>query len=128
MKIRKEISMASQGFTLIELMIVVAVLAIVSAIALPMYRGYLQTSAEGVLVNNISTIEIFQEDFRLRTGNYLLVAANEAAITAAIGWNPQKNDGTTYSIANPGNGNYRVTATSPDGTVVCMELPIGTRC
>ena len=119
----------ARGFTLIELMIVVAVLAVISAIALPAYNGYVQTSREAVLVNNITTMEIFQEDFRLRNGAYLTVAANVAAIEAAIDWQPEGDEpGTTYSIAAGPGGSYQVTATSPQGTSVCMQLPDGIRC
>ena len=92
---------ASRGFTLVELMVTVAIIAVISAIALPLYSGYVQTSREGVLVQNISTIEVFQEDFRMRTGNYLTVAADLDAIEAAIGWRPRDEDGAvTYTIAS----------------------------
>lgn len=42
------------GFTLIELMIVVAVIAVLSVIALPLYRDYLQTSANGACLQEAS--------------------------------------------------------------------------
>lgn len=122
-------SETQRGFTLVELMIVVAVLAIISAIALPAYNGYVQTSRQAVLVNNISTIEIFQEDRRLRTGTYLTNAANAAAIAVAIDWDSEGDEpGTTYSIAPGPGGSYQVTATSPEGTSVCLRLPDGVRC
>ena len=117
----------SAGFTLIELMITVAIIAVLSAIAIPLYNGYIQTSREGVLVNNISTIEIFQEDFRLRNGNYFAPAADAAAIEAGIGWTPRDDGNIDYSIADAGNS-YRVTATDAAGVTVCMQMPEKIRC
>ena len=117
-----------KGFTLVELMIAVAIIAIISAVALPLYRDYIQTSQQGVLINNIASIEVFQEDFRLRTGAFMTTAANLAAISAAIGWEPQSNDGTTYSIAAGPGDSYQVTATSSTGIVVCRRFPDKVAC
>jgi type IV pilus assembly protein PilE len=120
--------MAQRGFTLIELMIAVAIIAIVASVALPLYSGYVQTSREGVLTTSIVTMEIFQEDFRLRTGAYLTVAADVAAIEAAIGWEPQDDGAITYSIAAGPGGSYEVTAIDATGTTVCLRLPPKVRC
>lgn len=116
------------GYSLIELMIAVAIIAIISAVALPLYSGYLESSREGVLVNNVSSIEIFQEDFRMRTGAYMLVAANATVIEAGIGWTPQDGGAVSYSIADGGLGTYEVTAVDEVGTTICVQFPGGDRC
>lgn len=116
-----------QGFTLLELMIAVAILAVLAGVGIPTYNGYIENSREAKLMSNIATIEVFQENYRLRTGSYATVGANLAAITAAIDWEPQTNDGTTYVLAASGTG-YSVTATDAQGKSVCMVYPVKTRC
>jgi prepilin-type N-terminal cleavage/methylation domain-containing protein len=132
-------SSMQRGFTLVELLVVIALLAIISAVAMPLYSRYIDTARQGALINNIATMEVFQEDFRLRTSCYAVGLADVAAINAAIGWQPQTVDGTTYSIAtggvcaaaptNPNRGSsYRVTATDTAGTTVCRQFPQKIAC
>ena len=116
--------MKQSGFTLIELMVAVGVLAVLSAIALPVYNGYVSTSRVGALVNNIATVEVFEEDYRLRNGVYQAGAFNggpDAGLTQ-LGWQPQENDGTVYTIVLSGSS-YQMTATDRVGTTVCRQYP-----
>jgi len=118
------------GFTLIELMVTVGVLVVLSALALPVYNGYVKTSREGALINNIATIEVFEEDYKLRTGAYIdgvFDGVNPDADMQTLGWQPQDKDGTTYSIVLSG-GSYKVTAVDSSGTTVCRQYPEKIAC
>lgn len=121
----------ADGFTLIELMIVVAIIALISAIALPLYSGYVETSQEGVLMNNISSIEVFQEDARLRTGAYVAgsydVAGGDTSLSdPPLNWDPRDEE-VVYDVVLVGNS-YRITATHPAGVTMCRQYPEGIPC
>ena len=119
----------ARGFTLIEIMIAVAILSIVAAVAIPIYRDYIQTARMGTLINNVATIEVFQEDFRLRNGTYQEGEWDGGADAdlALLGWAPQDDDGTVYAITVAGD-TYTVTATDSVGTTVCRVFPARTDC
>lgn len=67
--------------------------------ALPAYQSYIATADESVVVNNIQSMRMFQEDYLLRNGSYAVNVANIVASEAEIGWDPQRDDGITYPIA-----------------------------
>ena len=115
------------GFTLTELMISVGIITVLAAFAMPAYRDYVETSERGVLVSNMSTIEVFQEDFRLRNGAYAINLADKAAITAATGWDPQDDGTITYAIADGDGTTYQLTGSS-DGVTICLQYPAKIAC
>ena len=58
------------GFTLLELMITVAILAIIASIALPAYNGYIQTSRVSECSNEMALIRLAEEEFFLENNAY----------------------------------------------------------
>ncbi len=113
----------TSGFTLIELMVAVAIVAILSVFAVPAYQSYVEDSERGVVTTNIYTIEMFQEDYMMRNGEYANDLADIDAIDDEIGWRPKTDDGFTYEIAASDGTTYEVTATHPGGLEICIEFP-----
>jgi type IV pilus assembly protein PilA len=77
---------AQKGFTLIELMIVVAIIAILAAIAIPAYQDYTirsQVSEGPVLADGAKTAvaEFFQNNGRFPKSNTSAGLANEGSIS-----------------------------------------------
>jgi len=66
-----------QGFTLIEMMIVVAIIAVISAIAIPQYKQY-------VIRGNRAAVESFMMDVSSKQKQYLLDARTYAADLATL--------------------------------------------
>jgi prepilin-type N-terminal cleavage/methylation domain-containing protein len=69
----------SLGFTLVELLIVGAVLAILAAIAIPTYRGYVRRSKSATASKCLSKLYAGQERYRADRGTY---ATDIAALTS----------------------------------------------
>jgi len=89
----------AKGFTLIELMIVVAVIGIISMIAIPQYSQY-------VIRGNRAAAEAFMMDVSNREKQYLIDARDYAP------------DLTTLSMTAPANvsNNYTVAVSAPVAT------------
>ena len=123
---------ADAGLSLLELMVAVAILGIIAAIALQLYRGYVESAATGALVNDIATMEVFQEDVMLRTGSYAEgtydARAGVTSLTEATGWRPRSDTRVVYVVEEATPSSYRVTATDTDGRSVCRVMPARTPC
>jgi type IV pilus assembly protein PilE len=92
------------GFTLIEVMVTVAIVAILSAVALPSYTAYIQRSRVPVALDALSAYRTRMEQRYQDVGNY----ANGAACAVAL---PAAGDFTvTCALTNGGQG-FTATAT-----------------
>jgi prepilin-type N-terminal cleavage/methylation domain-containing protein len=127
--------MKNRGFTLIELMIAVAILAIVSAIAIPAYREYVRESRLSSMRMNLDTLRIAVEAYRLdsQAGAYGKVQEYpKAAIAASYGWVPEgDNNAYDYVVRVTATTVYRICAGQPqasDTWVRCEKVMGGFAC
>jgi len=66
------------GFTLIEMMITVAILAIIAAIAIPVYQGYVEEGRFGAAAQEIVQAQLILDDLATDGNLAVLDGGNEA--------------------------------------------------
>ena len=121
-----------KGVTLVEIMIAMGILAVIAAIAMPAYRGYIKTSREAEGWNNLAAIKLAQEEYFLENNRYFPDPDGNASTTAAnlsAYWSPSEsgtNRNFEYTVTSTGTGtSYTATATGrnklPGTTVLTIN-------
>ena len=100
------------GLTLIEIMIAVAILAILSAIAVPLYQGYVVEARYGTALKDIRQMQLILDDLALDNS---LAAIEPAGYSAGDNVNVYTND-----------SGIQVAAATPAGTQPWLDPWMGT--
>ncbi len=124
---------AELGFTLIEIMIAVAIISIVTAIAIPAYNGYITTAKTVAVRANAEPLRLALDDYFLDNGSYVAGTWSPSGAktlqTGDLGWRPDGDqNGYNYSVtASAVNSNpawYTITVTNvadATATITCTR-------
>ncbi|WP_339879629.1 type IV pilin protein [Pseudidiomarina gelatinasegens] len=99
MQVEKKLS----GMTLIELMIVVAIIGIIAAIAYPNFTNYVKQGRRADAMGELMKLQMAQEEYRLRNASYASIA--DLGFTSS-------SEFYTFSVSNIGAETYTLTATA----------------
>ncbi len=117
----------SLGYTLIELMVTVGIIAILAGIAIPSYNSYISTTSGGVGLSNLDTLRNLQENYKFETNTYLagsyVGGSAPNAFTQALHWTLNSKDKYSYTVVAGTTGDI---ATSLSITATCdnCKIPI----
>jgi prepilin-type N-terminal cleavage/methylation domain-containing protein len=118
-----------KGFTLIELMIVVAIIGVLAAVAIPAYNGYIKKSRMTELANSMGAVgNAVLEYYQSHADTYPVNMTGSAVIDTSLGilipnsyvdaanvsWNSATHRVTITGISNIGSG--------PDGCGLALQV------
>lgn len=115
-----------QGFTLIEIMIAVAIIGILAAIAVPQYQQYVMSSRITTATTGLSEMRLKMEQYFQDNRTYAGDGACAEPGSATVAPRPADTQFFKFECTDPRDQrNYKVTATglsTMDGFVFTLEM------
>jgi type IV pilus assembly protein PilA len=103
-------SSAHDGFTLIEVLIVIAIIGLLAAIAIPQFIIYRSQGVDAQMKSDLRNASVAVESYFVTNHVY----PTSVAVISTLGF--QNTQGVTLSLSNVTANSYRLTATKPGGS------------
>jgi type IV pilus assembly protein PilE len=113
-----------RGFTLIELVVTVAIVAILAAIALPSYRGYVTRGSREAVQSELVELAGVQEKIFLNSNAYTnsVTSGYTGASTGGLGVTTGRSRDTRYTLSATVTGAaFTLTATPVTGSTQASD-------
>jgi len=85
------------GFTLVEIMIVISIIAILAAVAIPQFAKYREKSMDAAAKSALRNLAVAQESYYYYNNTY---TSNRGHLTNINGWTVESNVNVSIKAAN----------------------------
>ena len=115
------------GFSLVELMITIAIISVLSAIAIPLYNGYIREGHMTTMRTTINGLRTVLEDHRLDNGSYVPAGNSSgdqlanAEILSDFDWDPSGDIGPYAFTVAVGTNSYDAWGTFNADTAIWVR-------